>query len=505
MNAPLKRSAGILLHPTSLSGPYGIGDLGPAAFHWIDTLVRARQSWWQVLPLGPTGYGDSPYQCFSAFAGNVYLLSPEILQRDGLVGTIDHLGWRFPEGRVDYGRVIPFKLALLRQAWTNFRNGQAPTLREPFDTFRTQNRAWLDDFALFMALKDARDGAPWQSWPRELTHAEPGNKLLEIARTELADEVGLHQFGQFLFARQWRAVRDYAHAHQIKIIGDVPIFVASDSTDVWANPKLFMLDAAMRPKVVAGVPPDYFSPTGQLWGNPLYDWKAMRAGNYEWWIARLRATLAMVDLVRLDHFRGFMAAWHVPYGEATAVNGHWVDGPGTEFFLFLQSELKGLPLIAEDLGEITPDVFAARDQFNLPGMKVLQFAFDGPRNQFLPHNYRTANCIVYTGTHDNDTTRGWYAQAPEHERHYLHRYLAVDGSNVAWDLIRLAWASSADLAIAPAQDILDLGTEARMNLPGRPDGNWQWRMPADAFGDSVVARLADVTELFGRAPVEVRP
>jgi 4-alpha-glucanotransferase len=500
MNSPLKRASGILLHPTSLPGPYGIGDVGPAAFRWVDILARAKQSWWQVLPLGPTGYGDSPYQCFSAFAGNIYLLSPERLQKDGLLTASDLAGVSFADERVGYGRVIPFKLAMLHLAWQNFKAGRVPGMRSLFEQYREENRAWLADFALFMALKDAREGAPWQTWPRELQRTGIVNSFLDVTRQELADEIGLHEFGQFLFARQWSAVREYAHAHDIKIIGDAPIFVASDSADVWANPSLFLLDSAMSPKVVAGVPPDYFSPTGQLWGNPLYDWKAMRSANYAWWVARLRATLATVDLVRLDHFRGFMAAWHVPFGEHTAVNGRWVPGPGAELFTHLQAELKGLPLIAEDLGEITPDVFEVRDRFNLPGMKVLQFAFDKPSNPFLPHNYRTPNCVVYTGTHDNDTTRGWYAQIPDYERHYLHRYLSRDGSDIAWDLIRLAWSSSADLAVAPAQDVLDLGTDARMNLPGRPDHNWQWRLHADAFTDAIVSRLAELTELFGRVP-----
>ena len=501
MNLLAKRGSGILLHPTSLPSIYGIGDLGPAAFAWIDALARAKQAWWQILPLGPTGYGDSPYQCFSAFAGNVYLLSPDFLIRDGLLSTRDVAGQYFPDDRVDYGRVIPFKLSLLRTAWENFRAGQVPTLREPFEVFCSEHRDWLDDYSLFMALKEARRGASWTQWPRELMRSGGDAKLLEFTRGELTDEMGLYQFGQFLFFRQWQAVRKHAHERGIRIIGDAPIFVAGDSADVWGNPKQFLLDAAMRPKVVAGVPPDYFSATGQLWGNPLYDWKAMRATHYDWWIRRMRATLSMVDLVRLDHFRGFCAAWHVPFGESTAVNGKWVDGPGLELFTSLQSELQGLPLIAEDLGEITPDVNELRDRFDLPGMKVLQFAFDGPTNPFLPHNYTTSNWVVYTGTHDNDTTRGWHAQIPDHQRWYLGRYLARDGRDISWDLIRLAWSSSAILAIAPLQDVLDLGTEARMNLPGRPDGNWQWRFRLEAFNDHLIHRLADLTELFGRVAV----
>ena len=500
MNSRLKRASGILLHPTSLPGPYGIGDLGLSAKAWIDTLARARQSWWQILPLGPTGYGDSPYQCFSAVAGNIYLLSPDDLIRDGFISAQDVSGQVFPDDRVDYARVIPFKLALLRRAWENFRVGQVPRMREPFDVFRSEHREWLDDYAFFMALKDARRGASWITWPRELMRTGGDSKLLEFTRQELSEEIGLHQFGQFLFSRQWQALREHAISRGIKIIGDVPIFVSGDSADVWANPKLFLLDASMRPKSLAGVPPDYFSPTGQLWGNPLYDWKAMRAADYAWWVQRMRATLQFVDLIRLDHFRGFCAAWHVPFGEKTAVTGQWIEGPGAELFIHLQAELNGLPLIAEDLGEITPDVNELRDRFGLPGMKVLQFAFDGPANPFLPHNYDGSNWVVYTGTHDNDTTRGWFNTLPDRERWFTGRYLARDGRDITWDLIRLAWSSCANLAIAPVQDLLDLGNEARMNLPGRPDGNWQWRMRQGAFNDHVVHRIADLTEVYGRVP-----
>ncbi len=500
MNPRLRRAAGILLHPTSLPGPYGIGDIGPAAHAWLDTLARARQSWWQILPLGPTGYGDSPYQCFSAFAGNVALLSPDHLIRDGLINSYDVAGQFFPDDRVDYGRVIPFKVALLRRAWENFRAGKAPWMREPYEVYCSENRDWLADYAMFMALKEARRGASWTTWPRELMRTGVDGKLLEFTRQELAEEVGLHQFGQFLFFRQWQALREQAHARNIRIIGDVPIFVSGDSADVWANPKLFLLDSAMRPKAVAGVPPDYFSPTGQLWGNPLYDWKAMKATRYKWWVERMRATLQTVDLARIDHFRGFCAAWHIPAGEATAVNGRWIEGPGDDLFTQLQAELGALPLIAEDLGEITPDVHELRDRLQLPGMKVLQFAFDGPNNPFLPHNYLHPNWAVYTGTHDNDTTRGWFNTLPEHPRWFLGRYLARDFRDIAWDLLRLAWSSPAHLAIAPVQDVLDLGNEARMNLPGRPDGNWQWRMRPDAFNDRVIQRLADMTEAYGRVP-----
>jgi 4-alpha-glucanotransferase len=495
------RGSGILLHPTSLPGPYGIGDLGPAAHAWIDDLARCRQTWWQMLPVGPTGFGDSPYQSFSTFAGNLNLLSPELLLQDGLIGPNDLAGRSFLADRVDYAAVEPFKLGLVRRAWDKFSNGRAPRLRDAFEVFRHNKKEWIDDYALFLAIKDARRGAPWYDWPAEFRRRENGRKLL--VRGEMAAEVGVYQFGQFLFFRQWHDLRQHAREKGIRLIGDVPIFVALDSADVWANPRMYLLDGALRPRVVAGVPPDYFSKTGQLWGNPHYDWDAMRATGYAWWASRLRATLDLVDLVRLDHFRGFVAAWQVPAKEETAIKGEWVPGPGVDLFTRLKADLGELPLIAEDLGEITPDVYVLRDQLSLPGMKILQFAFDKPTNPFLPHNY-PANCVAYTGTHDNDTTRGWYATAPELERDYLRRYVGRDGADVSWDLIRLAWASVADLAIAPLQDILDLGTKARMNLPGTAQGNWKWRMPAGAMNEWVVSRLTAITEVYGRQSSEVR-
>jgi 4-alpha-glucanotransferase len=493
------RSSGILLHPTSLPGPFGIGDIGPAAYHWIDLLARAKQTWWQILPLGPTGYGDSPYQCFSAFAGNPYLISPEMLERDGLLRSEDLHGHHFQDDTVEYADVIPFKVNLLRTAWDRFRSGAAANLKEPFEQFCAEKKDWLDDYGLFMALKDVHRLQSWLLWPRELMRRDGDNKVVDFARHEMTDEVGFHQFVQFLFFRQWGMLRDYARAHGISIIGDVPIFVSGDSADVWSNTKLFLFDAAMRPKVVAGVPPDYFSPTGQLWGNPLYDWEAMKANRYQWWVARMRATFEMVDLVRLDHFRGFCAAWHVPAEDETAVHGTWVPGPGKELFEALTKQLGKLPLIAEDLGEITEDVYNLRDDYKFPGMKILQFAFDTPTNPFQPHNY-TQNCVVYTGTHDNDTTRGWFNSLDDGARWQLGRYLNRDLNDVTWNLIRLAWASSADYAIVPLQDVFDLPTEARMNFPGKPAGNWHWRMRHGQFQDWMIDRLADMTYMFARVP-----
>jgi 4-alpha-glucanotransferase len=484
------RSSGILLHPTSLPGPYGIGDVGPIAHAWVDTLARAKQIWWQVLPIGPTGFGDSPYQSFSTFAGNLNLISPDLLIRDGLLSREEVGGRHFPADRVDYAAIEPFKLGLVRRAWEHYQNGRAGGLKSAFEAFVHAKRDWVDDYARFMALKDVHRGAPWYDWAPEYRRR---------GATAPADAVAAYRFGQFLFFRQWDELRRHARDKDIRLIGDVPIFVAPDSADVWANPHLYLLDKNLRPRVVAGVPPDYFSRTGQLWGNPHYDWEAMRKTGFAWWIARLKATLEFVDVVRLDHFRGFLAAWQVPAKEKTAIVGEWVPGPAEDLFTKLKTELGDLPLIAEDLGEITPDVFALRDKLGLPGMKILQFAFDKPTNPFLPHNY-PANCVAYTGTHDNDTTRGWYATAPEIEKDYFRRYTGRDGSDVTWDLIRLAWASVPDLAITPMQDVLDHGTDSRMNLPGTAEGNWKWRMPESGLNEWSASRLVAMTEVYGRVP-----
>jgi 4-alpha-glucanotransferase len=490
------RAAGLLLHPTSLPSPYGIGDLGPAAFAWIDALAHAGQRWWQILPLGPTGFGDSPYQAFSAFAGNPLLVSPQYLREDGLLDMPDLDGADFPAEHVDFGTVITFKHQLLARAWENYQAGKAPDLREPFTAFVRAHASWLDDFALFMALKDAHEGRGWQEWPSEARRRLPG--FLRQARLRLAGAIGLHQFSQFLFFRQWQSLREYAHRRNVRIIGDIPIFVSADSADVWANPELFLLDAERRPKAVAGVPPDYFSDTGQLWGNPLYDWEAMRRAQFAWWVARFRALMEQVDLVRLDHFRGFEAYWEVPAGRPNAIEGRWVKAPGKELLTTLRTELGRLPILAEDLGVITAEVQALRTDFGLPGMRVLQFAFaDNAKNPFLPHNF-VANTVVYTGTHDNDTTLGWYQSTTDYEKDHVRRYLARDGGDIVWDLIRLAWASVADLAIAPLQDVLSLASEARMNFPGRPEGNWSWRFVPEQVNAATLDRLAEITGLFGR-------
>ncbi len=493
---PLARSSGILLHVTSLPGTYGIGDLGPAASVWVDALAQARQSWWQVLPLGPTGYGDSPYQCFSAFAGNPNLISPDLLVRDGLLDPADLVNLDFPEDWVDYERVIAFKERISRLAWQRFEAGTAPQLRTAFEQFRVRKEGWLDDFALFMALKDAHDGVSWQKWPDDLRQRRPA--ALERARRELAERIGLHRFQQFLFFRQWLALKEYAHRQGVRLIGDMPIFVAGDSAEVWAHPELFQLDEQRRATAVAGVPPDYFSATGQLWGNPLYNWEAHKQTGYAEWNARLRSVLELVDLIRLDHFRGFEAYWSVPADSPTAQTGQWVKGPGEDFFATLLKALGRLPLIAEDLGVITPEVEALRTRFGLPGMRILQFAFGGAQeDRFLPHNY-DRNTVVYTGTHDNNTTLGWFQALTEKEMEFFRRYAPATDPDAAWTLIRLAWASIANLAVAPLQDVLSLGHEARMNLPGTTGGNWRWRVTAEQMEQAPLDRLAELTEVYQR-------
>jgi len=492
-----RRSSGILLHPTSLPGPYGIGDIGPKAYEWIDFLAEAGCGLWQVLPLGPTGYGDSPYQCFSSFAGNPYLISLDALLVDQLLYPED-LAERpaFPAGRVDYGMVIPWKLAALDKAFARFQDGAAASLRSPFEQFKAQQAAWLEDFTLFMALKEQYHNAPWTTWEPSLRDRQP--EALAHARQMHVQAIERQAFWQFLFFRQWHALRAYAAQKNIKIIGDIPIFVAHDSSDVWSHRDLFFLKPDGQPAVVAGVPPDYFSATGQLWGNPLYNWKVHQSTAYAWWLDRLRTVLSLVDIVRLDHFRGFAGYWEVPGKAKTAVKGRWRRGPRFKFFNAVQKALGDLPIIAEDLGVITPDVVALRERYKLPGMKILQFGFDsGPENPFLPHNY-VQNCVVYTGTHDNDTSLGWYLRVPEAEKDYYRRYMHRDGSDVSWDLIRGAWSSVAVFALAPMQDFLCLDNQARMNYPGNPSGNWAWRMPDNAANETLKARIKELNQLYGR-------
>jgi 4-alpha-glucanotransferase len=504
------RSSGVLLHPTSLPGHYGVGDLGEEAYSFIDFLAASGQSLWQVLPLGPTGYGDSPYQSFSAFAGNTLLVSPDRLVAEGLLDKRDLEGApAFPPERVDFGAAIEFKNKLLRRAFENFRHTTDTSLRGAFETFSQREAAWLDDYALYRAMKDARGGAAWNKWEPPMAGREPA--AVAAAREGLREQASAQKFYQFLFFRQWHALKRYANERGISLIGDIPIFVAHDSADVWTNPHLFKLNADGSPRVVAGVPPDYFSATGQLWGNPLYDWERLKAEGFRWWIARVSAMLHIVDILRIDHFRGFAASWEIPGGDTTAERGHWVNAPGRELFEAIKRALGDLPILAEDLGVITPDVERLRDDFGFPGMRILQFAFGGDsKNIDLPHNYHR-NISVYTGTHDNDTTVGWFksqagtgsTRTPaeiERERKFCLDYLNSDGREIHWDFIRAVLASVGNIAIIPLQDILGLGNEARMNLPNSTSGNWSWRYATGALTGDLRARLKALTELYGRNP-----
>jgi len=490
----MTRSGGLLLHVTSLPSPYGIGDLGPSASAWVDRLHDAGQRWWQALPLGPTGYGNSPYQSLSSFAGNGLLISPVSLISDGLLRANDCQS-QFPSNAVDYDSVIPFKHRMLEKAWKYFQAGERKDLRPAFDDYCAKQAHWLDDYALFRALKAKYRGAYYLEWPPELI--ERNRSALSAARHELANEIDQVRFAQFLLLRQADQLKEHAHTRGIGLIGDLPFFVSPDSSDVWANPELFLLDEQRRPRFVAGVPPDYFSAQGQLWGNPVYNWDALRATGYRWCIDRLRALLSHVDLIRLDHFRGFAAAWHIPAGATTAQSGQWEPGPGAEFFHAVQTELRSLPFIAEDLGIITLDVRTLRDDFQIPGTRVLQFAFDGHAdNPYLPENF-VRNTVVYTGTHDNATTRQWYEELPEDQRWHFWNYLKrppAEGVEAAPAMLRLAWSSPAALAIAPLQDLLNLGSEARMNVPGRPGGNWQWRYSEEMLSPKIFQGLLDLTK-----------
>lgn len=502
------RSSGILLHPTSLPGRFGIGDLGEEAYRFVDFLRLAGQSLWQVLPLGPTGYGDSPYQCFSAFAGNTLLISPERLIQEGLLTGEDLARTpHFPDEKVDFGKVIEFKNALLKTAFERFRQTADRHLREYFEHFSHQSSLWLEDYALYRALKDAQGGKAWNEWEPALARRDAS--ALARWREQLREQIDAQKFYQFLFFNQWAALKAYCHERGVQLVGDIPIFVARDSADVWMNPDQFKLDEAGNPLVVAGVPPDYFSATGQLWGNPIYNWDRMLADGFRWWIERVRATLEIYDIVRIDHFRGFAASWEIPGRDRTAERGAWVNVPGRELFTAIKRALGDLPIIAEDLGVITPDVEALRDDFGLPGMRILQFAFGGDgKNSDLPHNY-IKNCVVYTGTHDNDTTVGWFGSVAgegstrnneqvERERRFCLDYLNSDGREIHWDFIRALLSSVADTVLIPLQDLLGLGTEARMNLPNSTAGNWAWRYSASTLTNEVGERLRKLTYVYGR-------
>ncbi|MEP7273867.1 MAG: 4-alpha-glucanotransferase [Acidobacteriota bacterium] len=514
MNLPngLKaRRSGILLHPTSLPGGTGIGDFGSEAYRFIDSLSETGQSLWQVLPLGPTGYGDSPYQSFSAFAGNPVLISLEALANDGWLTPRDlERSPRFSARRVEYGPVIEFKNRMLWKAFDNFRVGASPGEKEELEQFIRGSRSWLEPYAFFRSIKDHHSGKSWIDWDVHLRAREA--VALHFWGENHAREIEAHQFFQFIFFRQWVRLARYANERGIQIIGDVPIFVAFDSADVWSHPELFHLDEHGRPTKVAGVPPDYFSETGQLWGNPIYRWDVMANDGYAWWIERIKAALQLVDIIRLDHFRGFEAYWAVPAGETTAVRGKWEKGPGAHLFEAIRNSLGDLPIIAEDLGFITEGVHQLRDHLGFPGMRILQFAFgrDPEAENFRPYNF-PQDCVVYTGTHDNDTTVGWFnsvgagdstrsAREVDEERRFVLNYLGTDGTEINWDLTRLALGSVARTAIVPLQDVLGLGSEARMNVPARESGNWAWRYTAKELTAARRRRLAELTETYGRNP-----
>ncbi|MFO7729123.1 MAG: 4-alpha-glucanotransferase [Spirochaetia bacterium] len=509
----LNREAGILLHPVSLPSEDGIGDFGKYAFEFIDFLADAEIGIWQVLPLGPTAYGNSPYTAVSSFAGNPLFISLDLLRQDGLLQA-EELNGRpaFSPDRTDYTAVYEWKNPMLRKAAVRFLDEAEPKSREAYEQFCRSEELWLEDYTLFVTAKNYFDrkasekgikDSRWNYyWPQKLARRDP--EELQRRREEWQQDIAVEKVLQFFFRRQWQKVKEYAHERGVRLFGDIPIFVSPDSADVWANPELFILDAHSRPSVVAGVPPDYFSSTGQRWGNPLYRWEEHRRNGFSWWVSRIRKTLEQVDMVRIDHFRGFEAYWEIPVQEPTAVKGRWVKAPGRELFKRVAQELGELPIVAEDLGVITPEVDALRREFGFPGMKVLQFAFepDGDGgikadNPFLPHNHQR-NYVAYTGTHDNDTSRGWFESQSAELRELIRRYAGSSGQEIVWDLMRSIFMSSARIAIVPFQDPLVLPAEARMNTPGTVGGNWSWRVRAEAFNGGMSGRLRDYCRLYGR-------
>ena len=499
------RASGVLLHPTSLPSRFGIGDLGENAYQFVDFLAKSDQQIWQILPIGPTGYGNSPYLSYSALAGNPLLISPAILQQQGLI-TESELAQlpEFPLDWVDFERVIATKMPLLRQASDRFKAQASPEENEEFKRFCNRQNDWLSDYALFMSLKEAHSGSGWNQWESEIASRQPS--AMAKCATQLADQIYFHKFVQYQFFSQWRNLKQYANQKGIRLFGDIPIYVAHDSVDVWAHREIFKLDPETgEAALMAGVPPDYFSETGQLWGNPVYDWEQLKKTEFKWWIRRVEAILEYVDIIRIDHFRGFQAYWAVPQGETTAMNGTWLDAPGDEFFQLLAKQLGELPIVAEDLGVITPEVEALRDKFGFPGMKILQFAFDSDRaNGFLPYNYTNRKCIVYTGTHDNNTTVGWFNErSPEANAHVLDYLGCLCDDGIHWAMIRLALSSVGNTVVMPFQDILGLGTDAKMNTPSQATGNWTWRCRTESFNDELSGRLKYLTYLYGRTPANI--
>ena len=493
-----ERNAGVLLHPTSLPGPYGIGDLGDELIAFLDWAASAGMRIWQVLPLNPPGFGNSPYGCHSSFAGNPLLISPQrLMQRHLLPKKAVDRSPQFPNEQIDFDAVRRWKYDLLRTAWRHFEERGSRDAREDLSRFTLEERRWLEDWALYAALKEKYGGAAWWEWDRAI--AQRDEQAMSEAKRELGEAIAFHEFVQWVFCREWTFARNAAHARGIRIMGDVPIYVAADSADVWSHRDLFQLEDDGRPSVVAGVPPDYFSKTGQRWGNPLYRWDLMRERGYDWWVDRIRTNLQYADIIRLDHFRGFAAYWEIPASEPTAVHGRWMPGPGLALFDALREALGGdLPLVAEDLGFITPEVHELREAAGIPGMKILQFGFATIDSPHLPHRYE-AETVVYTGTHDNDTARGWFTSAPIEEQLLASAYLGPECDDVSWALIRAAYTSVAETAIVPVQDVLSLGSEARMNRPGDPQHNWSWRFEAGALTHEHAVRLRRLAEITGRA------
>lgn len=491
-----QRSNGILLHPSSLPGKWGIGTLGKEAFRFIDWLKEAGVRMWQILPMGPTGYGDCPYSSFSAFAVNPYFIDYDILLSEGWLDKKDLPDdSRFSRDHVDFGLIWETKYGVLKKACQKF-SLQADNQKKEYAYFCEKNSFWLDDFAFFMALKFEFPGMSWMDWPDPIRKREAA--AMKSYREKLEEEIHFHKWLQFEVYRQWKKVKDYANQNGIQIVGDIPIYVASDSADAWSVPEMFQFDPDIKPVKVAGVPPDYFSATGQLWGNPLYDWKKMEDDGFSWWIRRIETNLEMVDVLRIDHFRGLAAYWAVPAGETTAINGEWIPAPGKRMFEAVLKKLGDLPIMAEDLGVITPDVEELRDHFQFPGMKILQFAFDsGEENDYLPHTYHK-NCIVYTGTHDNDTVVGWYQAARPEDRQWALDYINGNEKDIAWSFIRAAWSSTALIAIAPLQDLMGLGSAYRMNIPGTPLENWTWRFETGQLTDAIRNRLLRFNKLYSR-------
>ncbi|MBI4785414.1 MAG: 4-alpha-glucanotransferase [Oscillatoriophycideae cyanobacterium NC_groundwater_1537_Pr4_S-0.65um_50_18] len=495
---PFSRASGILLHPTSFPSRFGIGDLGTEAYRFIDFLAASGQQIWQILPLGPTAYGDSPYQCFSAIAGNPMLISPEVLSGKGLLSEEDFNDFPDLPLRIDFGWVIHVKTLLLRKASDNFKQRATPEQHQEFEAFCQGAADWLEDYALFRAVKDAHGGASWNTWDQAIAQRKP--EAVEQWQQQLVPQIFFHKYLQFEFAQQWANVKRYANEKGVQILGDLPIYVAHDSAEVWAHPEYFCLDPELGiPSLMAGVPPDYFSPTGQLWGNPIYDWDRLQQDNFKWWVQRFQAMLDCVDLIRIDHFRGFESYWAVQESETTAINGEWMKAPGEALFQVLANQLGVLPIIAEDLGFITPEVEALRDQFEFPGMKILHFAFDSDsQNPYLPFQY-SANTVVYTGTHDNDTTVGWFNARSPQEQHRVWNYMGCgDMHEIHWQMIRLAFSSVSNQAIVPLQDVLGLDTGSRMNAPGQAIGNWGWRYESGALTSELSDRLRELTDLYGR-------